>query len=135
VSQQPPPPYGGTPPGEWGPPAPWGGPPPPKPPGGLPVWGQVLAGAGIGLFAGVVLMVLVVVVAASAQQDSSDELSGATLFWLAVLVPLAFPVPLLFFRHTRMWAVGLIIGTALSTISLAGACAWIITGLSSGGSV
>jgi hypothetical protein len=130
VSQQPPPPYGGTPPGGWGPPGPPGqwGPPPPRPPGGLPVWGQVLAGAGIGLFAGVVLLILVVVLVASAQ-GGDDDMSGATFFWLAVLVPILVPVPLLFFRPTRRWGVGLVIGVALSTISLAGACAAIITGL------
>ncbi|MCD4524808.1 hypothetical protein [Nocardioides sp. cx-173] len=129
MSQHPPPPYGGTPPGGWGPPGPpssWG-PPQPRPPGGLPVWGQVLAGAGIGLFAGVLL--LVVVLAVVATQAGSAEISGQTLFWLVVLVPILCPVPMLLFRPTRMWGVGLIIGIAVSTISLAGVCAAIITGL------
>ncbi|MCD4536044.1 hypothetical protein LRP67_18300 [Nocardioides sp. cx-169] len=129
MSQQSPPPYGGTPPGGWGPPgppSPWG-PPPPRPPGGLPVWGQVLAGGGIGLFAGVLLLVLVLAVVAT--QTGSAEISGQTLFWLVVLVPILCPVPMLFFNPTRMWGVGLMIGIAVSTISLAGVCAAIITGL------
>lgn len=131
MSDQPPPSYGGTPPGQWGPPAPWGPPPPPRHPGGLPVWGQVLAGAGIGLFAGVILLILVFALAASAQ-SGSDSMSGATLFWLVVIVPTVLPVPMLFFTPTRYWGVGLMIGIALSTISLAGACAAILTGLDGG---
>jgi hypothetical protein len=93
------------------------------------VWGQVLTGAGIGLVIGGVLMgvVLALVVASGAE-----DISGEAVFALVVLVPLACPVPLLFFRHTRMWAVGLLIGIGLVTISLAGACALIITGLSEG---
>jgi hypothetical protein len=136
VSQEPPPPppggpyYGGTPPGQWGPPGPWepGRQLPPRPPGGIPVWAQVLSGTAIGLFAGIALLILVVIVVASAQ-DGNEDLSGATFFWIAVLVPVLFPVPMLFFRPTRMWGVGLMIGVAVSTISLAGACAAIITGL------
>jgi hypothetical protein len=130
VSQEPPPPYGGTPPGQWGPPGPWepGRQLPPRPPGGIPVWAQVLSGIGIGLFAGIALLILVVVVVAGTLGDDED-MSGTTFFLVAALVPVLFPVPMLFFRPTRMWGVGLIIGVALCTISLAGACAAIITGL------
>ena len=125
MSQYPPPPYGGPPPGQWGPP------PPPRPPGGLPVWGQVLAGSGIGLVAGPIVLLLVLGVLFGALADSPDsDVSGGTVFALCVLVPTLLPVPMLFFRPTRMWAVGLIIGAGLSTISLAGACAYLITGLS-----
>lgn len=130
MSDQPPPPYGGPPPGQWGPPSQWGQqPPPPRPPGGLPVWGQVLAGAGIGLVLGGVLMGVVLAFLAT---SGSADISGETIFALVVLVPLACPVPLLVFRHTRMWAVGLLIGIGLTTISLAGGCALIINGLSEG---
>jgi hypothetical protein len=101
---------------------------PPRPPGGIAVWAQVLSGIAIGLFAGVALLVLVVIVIAGALGDD-ENMSGTTFFWIAVLVPVLFPAPMLFFRQTRMWGVGLIIGVALCTISLAGACATIITGL------
>lgn len=91
------------------------------------MWGQVVTGAGIGLVLEVALMLVVLVVIAL-MSSTSDDMSGSAVFVLVVLVPLACPVPLLFFRHTRMWGVGLLIGIGLSTISLAGACAYLING-------
>jgi hypothetical protein len=93
------------------------------------VWGQVLAGCGIGLVLGGVLMGVVLVLLVSSPSASAD-ITGEAIFALVVPVPLACPVPLLFFKHTRMWAVGLLIGIGVTTITLAGACALILTGLS-----
>ncbi len=40
------------------------------------------------------------------------------------------PTPLLLFRPTRMWAVGLIIGAGVSCVALAGTCALILNAFS-----
>ena len=48
------------------------------------------------------------------------------VFALVVLVPIALPAPLLLFRPTRMWAVGLIIGAGVCCVTLAGTCAIIL---------
>lgn len=119
----------------WGQPPQWGQqpyyPPPPPPRSGLSGWAQAGFGSLIGIFAGpiVLLMVLGVLLGASAD-GYSEDFSGELVFALCVLVPTLLPVPLLFFRATRMWAVGIIIGAGVSTIALAGTCALIITGLS-----
>ncbi|MDP2772020.1 MAG: hypothetical protein Q8O61_00570 [Nocardioides sp.] len=128
MSQYPPPPSGGPPPGQWG------MPPPQTPrPRGVSPWGQVGLGALIGMIAGpIVLLLVLFVIGAVAAENYDNDITGELVFALCVLVPTLLPVPLLFFRATRMWAVGVIIGAGLSTIALAGACALIITGLSGG---
>lgn len=134
MSEQPPPPQGGQP--QWQPQ--WGQqpyyPPPPSPGGGgLSGWAQVALGGLIGLVVGPVVLLVVLVIIGAASADSSGEgITGEMVFALCVLVPTLLPVPMLFFRVTRMWAVGLVIGAGVASISLAGACALIITGLSEG---
>ena len=128
MSQLPPPPYGGPPPGQWGYP-----PPPPPRQGGLSAWAQVGFGALIGTFAGPIVLVMVIfVIGAAAAENYDADISGEMVFALCVLVPTLLPVPMLFFKVTRMWAVGLVIGAGISTIALEGTCALIITGLSGG---
>lgn len=111
----------------WGP-SPYYPPPTPRS-GGLSSWAQVLLGALIGGVCGVVVLVLVLILIAGVGGNYDSSLSGEAVFALCVLVPTLLPVPLLFFRVTRMWAVGLVIGAGLSTIALAGSCALILTGL------
>jgi len=58
--------------------------------------------------------------------ENYNDISGEAFFAICVLVPTLLPVPMLFFRPTRMWAVGLVIGAGFSTIALAGACAFLL---------
>lgn len=48
---------------------------------------------------------------------------------LAILLPFLLPVPLLFFKNTRPWAAGLLMGIALGSVVLAGSCVWILSEL------
>jgi hypothetical protein len=89
-------------------------------------WAQVLIGGLIGLGLGVGGLVLVVTIVVRVYAQAS----GTVVFGLGVLVPLLLPTPLLFFRQTRMWAVGLMIGCAVSSIGLAGSCVLIANSLS-----
>lgn len=109
-------------------------PPPPSPyheQPGMAGWSKVLIGAVLGMVGGVIVLVAVLLIIASTV-SSDTSITGEMVFALCVLVPTLLPVPMLFFRVTRMWAVGLMIGAGLSTIVLAGACAYIIQGLTEG---
>ena len=115
-----PPPPGPPPPG-------WPPGPPPRPHGppaspDVSPWLGILLGAFvIGPVVGTLVPIAVVAVLSSGSVDN-----GWTYFVLAVVVPLVVPVPLLFWKPTRPWGVGIIIGAALTAIVLAGSCAWII---------
>ncbi|NYG58125.1 hypothetical protein BJ980_001048 [Nocardioides daedukensis] len=50
---------------------------------------------------------------------------------LSILVPFLVPIPLLFFKNTRPWAFGLLMGVALGSVILAGSCVWFIGELES----
>ncbi len=102
------------------------GPPYGRPALGPSPWAQVLLGGLIGLVLGVGGLVLVVIVIVNVDAQAS----GTVVLGLGVLVPLLLPTPLLFFRQTRMWAVGLMIGCAVSSIGLAGTCVLIANSLS-----
>ncbi len=100
--------------------------------GGMAGWAKVLVGGLIGTVAGVAVLVAVLVVVASQADNVSGEpggISGEAVFALCVLVPTLVWAPMLLFRATRLWAVGLMIGAGLSSVVLAGACAYIIQGL------
>lgn len=129
MTEPPTPPPGYGPPG-YGPPYP----PPPSPyqqQPGMAGWSKVLIGAVLGMVGGVIVLVAVLILIGSTV-SSDTSITGEMVFALCVLVPTLLPAPMLFFRATRMWAVGLMIGAGLSTIVLAGACAYIIQGLTEG---
>lgn len=123
------PPYGG-PPGSQGPgghygpgPGPYPYPPPQR--GGVPGAVAVLVGFIVGCFIGVGAMVLVLFAVMGINEDTP----GWAVFALVVGLPLLLPVPLLFWRSTRLWGAGALAGAALSNVILAGSCVWIIQGL------
>ena len=62
---------------------------------------------------------------AYADGGSSDG-SFFALLVVGLLAPLLIPVPLLFWRSTRPWGVGMLIGAALTLIVLGGLCAGFI---------
>lgn len=99
---------------------------------GMPGWSKVLIGGVAGMAVGLIVLVAVLVVIGSAASSRDTDLNGAMVFALCVLVPTLLPTPMLLFRATRMWAVGLVIGAGLSSLVLAGAGAYIIRGLTEG---
>lgn len=110
-------------------------PPPPHQQEGMAGWAKVLIGGVIGMVAGVLVLVAVLLVIGSTADSfngNGDGISGQTVFALCVLVPTLLPAPMLFVEATRLWAVGLMIGAGLSTVVLAGTCAYIIQGLTEG---
>jgi hypothetical protein len=84
--------------------------------GGMPSAVKVVLGVVIGLFAGFVLWIM----AALGFATSGVDDDGFLLF--AALVPLIVPAPLLFWPASRPWGVGLLIGTAISSIGLSSLC-------------
>lgn len=115
------PPYGSP----YGPPYPAGPPGPYEAPRTSPWLGILLGALIIGPVLGVAGPIAAVLGLAWLEVDN-----GFAYFAGAVLLPLALPVPLLFFRPSRPWGVGIMIGAALTAIVLAGTCALILDGLS-----
>jgi hypothetical protein len=76
---------------------------------------KIVLGAVIGLFGGFVLWF----VAAISFVGAGDETS---FLLFAALAPIVVPMPLLIWTTTRPWAVGLLIGTAISSIGLSSLC-------------
>ena len=89
--------------------------------GGMSSTVKVVLGLVIGIFAGFFLWI-VAAIGFSAGGTSSD--SGFLFF--AAVAPLVVPAPLLIWRATRPWAVGLLMGTAISSIGMSGLCASLI---------
>lgn len=114
-----PPPQGPPPP--HGPPNPYGQYPPAP---GLPSWAKTLFGFLIGLpvsiFAPILAFLLV-------NLPGPVELKVA----LVTIVPPLLGIPLLFGKSTRPWGVGLMLGLAIGSFVLGGACVAIIDGSSS----
>ncbi|MEO7268495.1 MAG: hypothetical protein ABIW49_04730 [Knoellia sp.] len=116
-----PPPQGPPPQGQppYGSPNPYGQYPPPSP--GLPSWAKTLFGFLIGLpvsiFAPILAFALV-------QMAGPVELK----VFLVTLIPTLLGVPLLFGKTTRPWGVGLMLGLAIGSFVLGGACVSIING-------
>lgn len=99
---------------------------------GMAGWSKVLIGAVLGMVGGVIVLVAVLLIigfTADSWSGDGGGITGEAVFALCVLVPTLLPAPMLLFRATRLWAVGLMIGAAMSTVVLAGTCAYIITGL------
>ncbi len=78
---------------------------------------KIVLGVVIGLFAGFVLWFVAAI--GFAGVGTGDDQS---YLLLAALAPLIVPAPLLIWSATRPWAVGLLIGTAISSIGLSSLC-------------
>jgi hypothetical protein len=61
----------------------------------------------------------------SASAGTGDD---NTFMVFAALAPLIVPAPLLIWPATRPWALGLLIGTAISSIGLSSLCSSMING-------
>jgi hypothetical protein len=92
--------------------------------GGMSSTVKVVLGLVIGVFVGFVLW-FVAVIAFSAGGTGDDT---GFLFFAAV-APLVVPAPLLIWKATRPWAVGLLMGTAISSIGMSGLCASLLSSL------
>ena len=90
--------------------------------GGMPSAVKVVLGVVIGLFAGFALWFVAVL--GFVSTGTSDD-----FFLFAALTPLVVPAPLLIWPATRPWAVGLLIGTAISSIGLSSLCASLVDSL------
>lgn len=117
--RQQPPPYGQQP----MPPYPYQQPYAYQPPPMSPWVGYLVGALAIGPIAGVFLSIFMVMVLGSMGVES-----GAALLVGAVVVPTVMPVPLLFFKPTRPWGIGIMIGIALTSIVLGGVCVAIVSG-------
>ncbi len=84
--------------------------------GGMGNGVKVTLGVVIGLFAGFVLWFVALILFATSSSGNNLPL----LF--AAVAPLVVPAPLLIWQATRPWAVGLLIGTAVTTIGLSSLC-------------
>lgn len=102
---------------------------------GMAGWSKVLIGGVLGMTGGVIVLIAVLIVIGSSADNfngTGGGISGQAVFALCVLVPTLLPAPMLLFRATRLWAVGLMIGAGLSTVVLAGTCAVIIQSFTGG---
>jgi hypothetical protein len=79
---------------------------------------KVVLGIVVGLFGGFVLWF----VAAFGFIAAASDADSTVLLFFAAVAPLVAPAVLLAWKATRAWAVGLLIGTAVSTIGLSGLC-------------
>jgi len=120
------PPYGQAPYGQ----PPYGQPPygpygsvyaqrPPAP--GMAAWGKVVLGALIGLFVSVGSPLLAF---ALAGIDAPVEL----LVLLVTVIPVLLASPLLIARQTRSWGIGIMLGLAVGSFVLGGACVSLVAG-------
>ena len=108
--QGPPPPYGPQNPYGQYPPAP-----------GLPSWAKTLFGFLIGLPISILAPILAF---ALVNLEIPTELK----VFLVTLIPTLLGIPLLFGKSTRPWGVGLMLGLAIGSFVLGGACVSIIDG-------
>jgi hypothetical protein len=83
---------------------------------------KVVLGVVIGVFAGFFLWVFAAILFSVGVSDTGNEF----LFFAAV-APLVVPAPLLIWQATRPWGVGLLMGTAISSIGMSGLCASLIS--------
>lgn len=61
----------------------------------------------------------------SSTANGDEDIIGVGLV-AGLVLPLLLPVPLLFFRRTRPWGGGILVGAALTLIVVGGSCALII---------
>lgn len=121
------------------------GPPPPPPPsyyatptgqnpygggtasyyqsGGMSSGLKVGLGVVIGLVAGFFLWFVAIIVVTPSAGSTTEFL------FLASAAPLVVPAVLLIWKATRPWAVGLLIGTAITSIGLSSLCAAVVGSL------
>ncbi len=92
--------------------------------GGMSSTVKVVLGVVIGVFAGFFLWVFAAILFSLGVSDTGNEF----LFFAAV-APLVVPAPLLIWQATRPWGVGLLMGTAISSIGMSGLCASLISSL------
>jgi hypothetical protein len=90
--------------------------------GGMSSTVKIVLGVVIGLFGGFVLWFMAAI--AFAGVGTGDDQSFLVL---AAIAPLIVPAPLLIWPVTRPWAVGLLIGTAISSIGLSSLCSAMLT--------
>ena len=90
--------------------------------GGMSSTVKVVLGVVIGVFAGFFLWVFAAILFSLGVSDTGNEF----LFFAAV-APLVVPAPLLIWQATRPWGVGLLMGTAISSIGMSGLCASLIS--------
>lgn len=122
----PPPPYGQPPPGHLPPGqqpyGPYGATYAQRPPApGMATWGKVVLGALIGLFVSVGSPLLAF---ALAGLDAPVEL----LVLLVTVIPVLLASPLLIARQTRSWGTGIMLGLAVGSFVLGGACVSLVAG-------
>ena len=110
--QGPPPPYGPQNPYGQYPPAP-----------GLPSWAKTLFGFLIGLPISILAPILAFALV-NLEMPGPVELK----VFLVTLIPTLLGIPLLFGKSTRPWGVGLMLGLAIGSFVLGGACVSIIDG-------
>ena len=89
--------------------------------GGMSSTVKVVLGLVIGIFAGFFLWIV-----AAIGFSAGGTSSGSDFLFFAAVAPLVVPAPLLIWQATRPWAVGLLMGTALSSIGMSGLCASLI---------
>jgi hypothetical protein len=89
--------------------------------GGMPSAVKIVLGVVIGLVGGSVLWIMAALGSVGVGTDQ-----GFLVF--AALAPLIVPAPLLIWPATRPWAVGLLIGTAISSIGLSSLCSAMLSG-------
>jgi hypothetical protein len=86
---------------------------------------KTVLGVVLGLFGGFVLWI----VAAIGFAGSSDD---NTFLVFAAVAPLVVPAPLLIWKATRPWALGLLMGTAVASIGMSSLCSAMISGVQGG---
>lgn len=130
---QPPVPPQGPPPDQpprppFGPPGvPWYGPPQPpvRSSGSTNLWLGIiiggLIGGAVGLFSPIWMLML-------ADPTTGVHVSDSMALVLSVVLPVLLCVPLLPFRPTRPWGIGLILGLAGSSIVMSGLCYMMVSG-------
>jgi hypothetical protein len=85
---------------------------------------KVVLGAVLGLCAGIFLWFVAVILFSVGGTSN-----GNGFLFFAAVAPLVVPAPLLIWKATRPWAVGLLMGTAISSIGMSGLCASLLSSL------
>ncbi|MDT0212754.1 hypothetical protein Q9R29_02550 [Rothia sp. ARF10] len=85
----------------------------------MAAWGKVVLGVLIGLFVSVGSPLLAF---ALAGVDAPVEL----LVFLVTIIPVLLASPLLIARQTRSWGIGIMLGLAVGSFVLGGACVSIV---------
>jgi hypothetical protein len=86
---------------------------------------KVVLGVVIGLAGGFFLWLVALFGFAGSTGDDA-------VFFYAAVAPLLVPAPLLIWKATRPWAVGLLMGTAVTSIGLSSLCSAMLSGYNGG---